>query len=389
MRLPCTQIGDIDTGDKIAESDLFGRLRLKLLPWPSDQAAASESKNTFFTTNAGRKRCGLNMTVIALGLATAVAYGASDFLGGLASRRSQASLAVVALLKVTTLAVFMAAMPQASAAVPNVAAMTWGGLAGLTLALGYIAYFRGLAVGRMGIVSTVTAVWSAIVPLAAGLALGERPSPLTWTGIGVIVLAIVLITYTRARSVQAVPALSTPVVQVGPQCLIHCAGAAPPADQPLPQTAGPTVFARSRPILPQGVFEATLAGILFATFFVALDRAGAATGGHALAWPLLASAVSAAILVCTVAVIRRVQWRAALRQAPVIVAAGVLYAAGSWAFILAVSRGWISIIAVIVALSPAPTMLLARLLLAESLSARQLMGVLLALVGILLVTAGL
>jgi len=328
------------------------------------------------------------MTVIALGLATAVAYGASDFLGGLASRRSQASLAVVALLKVTTLAVFMAAMPQASA-VPNVASMTWGGLAGLTLALGYIAYFRGLAVGRMGIVSTVTAVWSAIVPLAAGLALGERPSPLTWTGIGVIVLAIVLITYTRARSVQAVPALSTPVVQVGPQCLIHCAGAAPPADQPRPQTAGPTVFARSRPILPQGVFEATLAGIMFATFFVALDRAGAATGGQALAWPLLASAVSAAILVCTLAAIRRVQWRAALRQAPVIVAAGVLYAAGSWAFILAVSRGWISIIAVIVALSPAPTMLLARLLLAESLNARQLMGVLLALAGIALVTAGL
>jgi drug/metabolite transporter (DMT)-like permease len=328
------------------------------------------------------------MTVIALGLATAVAYGASDFLGGLASRRSQASLAVVALLKATTLAVFMAAMPLASA-VPSVAAMTWGGLAGLTLALGYIAYFRGLAVGRMGIVSTVTAVWSAIVPLAAGLALGERPSPLTWTGIGVIVLAIVLITYTRARSAQALPALSTPVAQVGPQCLIHCAGAAPPADQPLPQTAGPQVFAHSRPILPQGVFEATLAGIMFATFFVALDRAGAATGGQALAWPLLASAVSAAILVCTVAVIRRVQWRAALRQAPVIVAAGVLYAAGSWAFILAVSRGWISIIAVIVALSPAPTMLLARLLLAESLNARQLMGVLLALAGIALVTAGL
>lgn len=328
------------------------------------------------------------MSVIALGLATAVAYGASDFLGGLASRRSEASLAVVALLKVTTLAVFMAGMPLASV-VPNVAAMTWGGLAGFTLALGYIAYFRGLAVGRMGIVSTVTAVWSAIVPLAAGLVLGERPSPLTWTGIGVIVLAIVLITYTRASSAQAVPALSTSV-QVEPQCLIHCAGAAPPADQPLPQTVPvPAVFKLSGPIFPQGVLEATLAGIMFATFFVALDRASAATGGQALAWPLLASAVSAAILVCTVAVIRRVQWRAALRQAPVVVAAGVLYAAGSWAFIFAVSRGWISIIAVIAALSPAPTMLLARLLLAESLSARQLMGVLLALAGIALVTAGL
>jgi drug/metabolite transporter (DMT)-like permease len=330
----------------------------------------------------------LSTTVIALGLLTAVAYGASDFLGGFASRRSEASLAVVALLKVTTLAVFMAGMPMASA-VPNAAAMIWGGLAGLTLALGYIAYFRGLAVGRMGIVATVTAVWSAIVPLAAGLVLGERPSPTTWTGIGVIVLAIVLITYTRASATQAVPEDSRPV-QVGPQCLIHCAGAAPPADPALPQRPPVSaIFARSEPIFPQGVLEATLAGIMFATFFVALDRASAATGGHALAWPLLASAVSAAILVCTAAVIRRVQWRAALRQAPVIVAAGVLYAAGSWSFIFAVSRGWISIIAVIAALSPAPTMLLARLLLAESLSARQLLGVLLALGGIVLVTAGL
>jgi uncharacterized membrane protein len=89
-----------------------------------------------------------------------------------------------------------------------------------------------------------------------------------------------------------------------------------------------------------------------------------------------------------VAAARRVNWSAALGQAPVIVAAGILYAAGSWAFISAVSRGWISIVAVIAALSPAPTMLLARLFLAESLAARQSLGLLLALVGIALVTGG-
>lgn len=330
----------------------------------------------------------LTVTIVALGLATAVAYGASDFLGGLASRRAEASLAVVALLKVTSAVVFLAGMPLAQEA-PNVAAVAWGGLAGVAIALGYIAYFHGLAAGRMGIVATVTAVWSAILPLAAGLALGERPSLLTWTGIGVILLAIVLITYARPQSEDTArePPADT---GVGAQGLIHCAGTLAPPDQRVPDAApAPTVLVSVQPVVASALPEATAAGIGFGLFFVALDRAGAATDGSAVAWPLLASAASAAFLVGTVAVVRRVDWRAAWEQAPAVVAAGVLYAAGSWAFIFAVSRGWISIVAVMAALSPAPTMLLARLFLAESLSARQLLGALLALAGVALITGGL
>lgn len=330
----------------------------------------------------------MTVTVIALGLATAVAYGASDFLGGLASRRAEASLAVVALLKVVAVAVFLGAIPFAGGP-PGAAAVAWGGLAGLAVGLGYIAYFRGLAAGHMGIVATVTAVWAAIVPLVAGLALGERPSPLAWTGIGVIVFAIVLITYTRAPAEDAAgePAAGAGVEAEG---LIHYAGLDPPPDPSQPQTplgaaAGPS----TRPVLAVGLLEATAAGVAFGMFFVALDRASGVTDDGALAWPLIVAAASAAILVGTVAFAQRVDWRAARAQAPAVVVAGVLYAAGTWAFIFAVSQGWISIVAVIVALAPAPTMLLARLFLAETLSARQVLGASLALMGIVLITVGL
>lgn len=327
----------------------------------------------------------MSVTVIALGLATAVAYGASDFLGGLASRRAEASLAVVAMLKVVAVAVFLAAIPLAGEP-PAAGAFGWGAIAGLAVGLGYLAYFRGLATASMGIVATVTAVWSAIVPLVVGLALGERPSPLAWAGIGVIVVAIVMITYARAPSKDAAdqPATAAGIEAEG---LIHCAGAEPP-DQGEPRAALAPKEGSTRPVLAVGLLEATAAGLAFGTFFAALDRAGAVADDGGLAWPLIVAAASAAILVGVVAFAQRADWRAARAQGPGVVVAGLLYAAGSWAFIVAVSEGWISIVAVIVALSPAPTMLLARLLLSETLSVRQVLGASLALVGIALITAG-
>ncbi|HSI81725.1 MAG TPA: EamA family transporter [Solirubrobacterales bacterium] len=328
----------------------------------------------------------MSVTVVALGLATALAYGASDFLGGLASRRAEASLAVVAMLKIVAVVAFLAGIPLAGAA-PEAAAVAWGAIAGLAVGLGYLAYFRGLATGGMGIVATVTAIWAAIVPLVAGLLLGERPSPLAWAGIGAIVVAIVLITYTRAPAGDdesqppAVPGADA-------EALVHYAGSGAP-DHGSPQAIDAPAVDAPRAKLAVGLLEATAAGLAFGMFFVSLDRASAATGDGALVWPLIVAAMAAAILVGTVALAQRVDWRAAWAQAPGIVVAGVLYAAGTWAFIFAASQGWISIVAVIVALSPAPTMLLARVLLSETLSARQLFGASLALVGVALITAGL
>jgi drug/metabolite transporter (DMT)-like permease len=241
----------------------------------------------------------------------------------------------------------------------------------------------------MGIVATVTAVWTAMVPLVAGLALGERPSPLAWSGIAAIVIAVVLITYIRDEAEDPKGTSPAPAPGHEAEGLIHYAGADGQLGPALPEAALPAGGRSGQRVLPVGVLEATAAGVAFGMFFVALDRASAATDEGALAWPLIVAAVSAAILVGTVAFAQRVDWRAARAQGSAIVAAGALYAAATWAFVIAVSQGWLSIVAVLVALAPAPTMLLARLLLSETLSARQVLGASLALVGIVLVTAGL
>lgn len=303
------------------------------------------------------------MEVVALlGLAAALGYGTSDFFGGLASRRSASSLGVVALFTLVALVVFAAVVPlMGERADPR--GVSWGAIAGVAIGMAYITYFRGLAVGRMGVVATVAAIWAAVVPLLTGLALGERPDALAWIGIAAIIVAIALVTYPRRDVGSDAPA---PDVAHGPEG----------------RASRPLAFIRR--ISAAGVAEGSIAGVWFGLFFVALGQAGNPSG--ALAWPLLSSAAGAAVVVGTAAVLRGISWTATARQWRAIIAAGICYAAGSWAFVAGVSRGLVAIVAVLAALSPVPTMLLARLVLTESLVARQYAGVVLALAGVALIT---
>jgi drug/metabolite transporter (DMT)-like permease len=287
----------------------------------------------------------MTITVVLLGLTAALAYGTSDFLGGIASRNGGSSLAVVALFKLISLAVFVFILPFAGEMYSNEAVL-WGGLGGVSMGAAYIAYFRGLRVGSMGIVATIAAIWAAVVPVAVGTAIGERPAFLAWMGIAAIIIAIPAITYTRQRIGDS--------VQNGK------------ADR------------RS------GVLEGTVAGIGFGLFFVALARGVGQTGE--LAWPLLATASSSAVVVGASALYRRVRWKPAFMQWRAIIGAGLTYAAATWAYIAAASEGWMSIPAVLAALSPAPTMILAWLLLSESLRPRQIAGIVFALFGVALIT---
>jgi drug/metabolite transporter (DMT)-like permease len=257
---------------------------------------------------------------------------------------------------------------------PTVPVLAWGGFAGLMIGFAYITYFRGLTIGNMGIVATLAAVWSAIVPMVIGVALGERPTPMTWLGIVVIVVAIPLITYSRRASVDSRGWVTKEPAELDRRSVGRIAFDA-------------VVGGAVAQLRISGVLEGTLAGIGFGLFFVALGQAGG--GGGMQVWPLLAASAGAAVVSGVAATLQRVAWKAALAQWPAVIGAGVTYAAGSWAFITAAGLGWISIPAVVAALSPAPTMVLAWLLLGETLRIRQVYGIGAALVGIALVTLGL
>ena len=118
---------------------------------------------------------------VLLALAAALAYGLSDFIGGLASRRTSAwAVAFVAAVGSLAGAVALAV------AVPGAATGTdlaWGALAGVGSGTGGAFLYRGFAAGRMGVVAPVSGVGAALVPVAVGLLGGERPGALVWFGI--------------------------------------------------------------------------------------------------------------------------------------------------------------------------------------------------------------
>ncbi|MGM0554362.1 MAG: EamA family transporter [Pseudomonadota bacterium] len=286
-----------------------------------------------------------------LGLLTALGYGAGDFFGGLASRRIPALVVACYSQILATAILLLLAISLAGMPVPL--ALIWGGASGLALALGLLAYYRGLAAGSMGLVAAITGVISALVPLTVGLAMGERPGMLALLGVALIVLAIGMISGGARKA--------------SPRRL----------DAP---ARGLIALAKGeRPV--QGLLDALIAGVCFGLVFVFLDQADA---GSPL-WPVVAtSAVGALTLAVVMLLLRPVRGMARSTLA-LLALAGLFQAAATVAFVVAVRLGLLSIIAVAGALSPATTAIMARVFQAERMSPVQIAGFVFALGGIVLI----
>lgn len=175
---------------------------------------------------------------ILFSLMSALAYGTSDFAAGLASRSFDPGpvTGVAQALGVLTTALAVILFPGVG---PRTSALEWGALSGLGSALGTLSLYRGLSVARMSVVATLSAVVTAVIPVAAGIALGNHLT--IGAGVGIVI---------------AIPAIG--MVSWQPQ--VH-----------------------DRSTARAGVLYGVLAGLGFALLFIALDRAGT----HAGAWPLL------------------------------------------------------------------------------------------------------
>src|SRR2546430_15184115 len=131
------------------------------------------------------------MAAILLALAASVCWGGSDFLGGLRSR----SFSVLVVQAVALVAGFVVVVPVLAVrgeGPPGALSLLYGFLAGIAGAIGLAAFYRGLAIGAMGIVGPISATAPAI-PVAIGLARGERPSSVQLAGVAVALVAIVLV----------------------------------------------------------------------------------------------------------------------------------------------------------------------------------------------------
>jgi drug/metabolite transporter (DMT)-like permease len=133
------------------------------------------------------------MPTVLLALATSALFGVGDFLGGVATRRDTpyAVTGTSHLLSFVLLAALVFGfLPDAD---PTKTDLVAGGVSGLSGVIGVIALFSALAVGRMSVVAPITAALSAGLPALWDLVTGTRIGAVALVGIGLALLAIVIV----------------------------------------------------------------------------------------------------------------------------------------------------------------------------------------------------
>jgi drug/metabolite transporter (DMT)-like permease len=319
---------------------------------------------------------------VLLGLLAAATYGSSDFLAGLASRRLPpivvAAAAAAICLVVGVIAVAFYPGDGMSGKV-----LLWGTASGVGSAGGTLALYRGLGGGEMSVVATLSGLLTAVIPVIVGLATGDSLSAPAALGI-----------------LAAIPAIG----------LVSWSGGAAGGGG-------------------SGAIWGILAGLGFGLLFVGYDRAGSDAG----AWPLLVAEGVATLLTAGPALLalrgleagegaavdgsggeetapNEAAGEVAIRQrepAPevakdvagpvpgrgrdslsLLLAAGLLAGVANLSFIIANHNGELAVVAVLTALYPGFTVILARIILGERWSSAQKVGLVTALVATFLVSLG-
>lgn len=282
---------------------------------------------------------------IVLALISAGAYGLSDFLGGIFARRVAAwPIAVVGQSSSAVCAGILAVILGGTVGANDWA---WGAVAGIGGGIGAAFLYRGLASGRMSVVAPISALGSAVVPVAVGLVTGDRPTPLAWLGIVFAFPAIYLISRVERRAA---------------------------ADD---DSSG-------RQATDHGIIDGVLAGLGFGSMFAMLGQVGSDAG----LYPLALMQVTSVLSVIAVATALRQAWVPRERLAWRALMMGPLGATATGAFLYATHSGMLTIVSVVAALYPALTVLLATIILREHIHRAQAIGLVLAAAAVSLVAAG-
>lgn len=283
------------------------------------------------------------MLTVVIGLVAALIFGSADFLGGLSARRmgplrATAIAAVVGLVLLLILAPFVGGMWSWSA-------VLWGALSGVSGALAISLLYACLAIGPMSILSPLTAVISAIVPMTWGLIGGDRFAPIGYLALGLALVAVVLVGFVPEK------------------------GAVRPR--------------------PRGILMAIGSGLMIGLFLILIDAAPDDSG---LAPLIMNRAVNGAIIFATIGLIAwwnrarkhphtasapaaSGRWLLGLRFA---IACGIVDAVANTLLLVGVRMGDLSVIAVLTAMYPAGTIILAAIVLRERIAPVQWVGLVLA-----------
>jgi drug/metabolite transporter (DMT)-like permease len=287
-----------------------------------------------------------SFAVILSGLAAALTWGLGDFAGGLASRRA-AAMKVVLVSQPAGVVAMAALGLMLRQPAPSRVDLLWGAAAGLVGGVGLLLLYLSLAQGKMGVAAPLTAIASGGIPLMVGLLTEGLPGP---TQIGGFLLTV------------------------------------------------PALWLISRPdeagnFRPRDALVPLLAGVGFGGFMALIGQVDEDAG---FVWPLVATRLASLALLIPVWLVGNARSRArgtagsdsaAVAPFPwtLAVLAGLGDTAGNAFYALAVQTGRLDVAAVLGALDPAATVLLARLVLDERLTLQQSVGVGLALGAVALI----
>ena len=276
--------------------------------------------------------------VVAFGIVSALLYGSADFLGGVASKRSP-MLSVTLAAQAVGLLVLLGAVPFFHAA-PTQSEILWSLAGGVCGGIGIALLYHALSIGKMGVVSPITAVLAAAMPVLVGIARGDSLRAFQLAGIGIALAAVVMISLSKEESGK-------------------------------------------REIATSGVKEAIASGIAIGCFFLALGTVPHSAGLDGL----LAARIGSVLCLLLFVLVTRTKPRPAGATLPMVIASGVMDMSANVLYVIAAQTGELAIASVLTSLYPASTVLLAQIALRERLALVQKIGVALALLGVALIAA--
>ena len=280
------------------------------------------------------------MIGVALALLSAISFGVCDFVGGIASRRVAALRVVLVSYPVTM--VLLGVLAAVIGGPISAGAVVWGSLGGISQACGEWWLYAALGAGPISVVSPLTAVLTAAVPVGVGIAIGDRPGVLAAAGIPLAMVAVVLV-----------------------------------SREATDEDVTPHRFTTTVALLTIG------SGVAFGLNFALIHQAPV----ESRLWPLLFARMSATMLVIIVAAASRNLRVPSGKPLRLALTLPVLDASANVAMLLALHASLLSLASVLISLYPVATVVLAMAVLRERVTRWQALGMILAAVSVSMIAA--